>query len=90
MGYPVRRRLDLRDVSPAFALCEASAALRTVSPGDWIAVVIDDERSVDELVSWSRMTEHEVRSGRAGGARVCWIRRQPTVPDATSQAGPAG
>lgn len=89
MHDAVGRRLDLRDLSPSFAVCEASAALRTISPGEWIAVAVDDERSVDELDCWSRMTEHDFRSGWAAGDRVCWIRR-PTVRDEPSKADFAG
>lgn len=81
MSTPLGRRLDLRDASPSVALSEASAALRRISPGDWIGVLVKEERAVDDLSIWSWMTEHEFRSEVVPGGRLCWLRRPPVFPD---------
>jgi hypothetical protein len=81
MGDPLGRWLDLRDASPSFALAEASSALRRVSPGDWIGVLVKEEKAVDELSCWSWMTEHEFRSEVIPEGRLCWVRRPPVPAD---------
>jgi hypothetical protein len=81
MGDLLARWLDLRDASPFFALSEASAALRRVSPGDWIGVLVKEERAADDLSTWSWMTEHEFRSEAVPQGRLCWLRRPPVPAD---------
>ena len=72
---PVVQRLDCRNLKCPMPIVQLAMAIRTVAPGDEVAIEATDPAFLADVRAWSRMTGHAIAQEDDGVVKQVVIRK---------------